>query len=233
MKKIFGLTVAALMVMGLIGGGTWAYFSDIETSSGNTLTAGTMNLTVDVSDGGGAITGTVTDGDDGVNEYITFPTDLAPGDSGNVTFKVTAAGNVAGTLTITCNVTTTENGENEPEASAISPANNGGGDGDLDAFVGVKLTKSVNGAAVTYPLGSASYYDELEGLQAALNGESGVSVPAGQYIDYVIHWDIDTDIVTSGGDGTFGDGGELAADDNVIQSDTATIDITFTMNQTP
>ena len=30
MKKILGLTVAALMVMGLIGGGTWAYFTDPE-----------------------------------------------------------------------------------------------------------------------------------------------------------------------------------------------------------
>lgn len=44
MKKIFGLTVAALMVMGLIGGGTWAYFSDPETSTGNILTAGTLDL---------------------------------------------------------------------------------------------------------------------------------------------------------------------------------------------
>ena len=36
MKKILGLAVAALLVMGLVGGGTWAYFSDTETSTGNT-----------------------------------------------------------------------------------------------------------------------------------------------------------------------------------------------------
>ena len=46
MKKIFGLTVAALMVMGLIGGGTWAFFSDVETATGNILTAGTLDLTL-------------------------------------------------------------------------------------------------------------------------------------------------------------------------------------------
>jgi len=47
MKKILGLTVAALLVMGLVGGGTWAYFTDVETSTGNTFTAGTLDLEVD------------------------------------------------------------------------------------------------------------------------------------------------------------------------------------------
>jgi predicted ribosomally synthesized peptide with SipW-like signal peptide len=28
MKKILGLSVAAMMIMALVGGGTWAYFSD-------------------------------------------------------------------------------------------------------------------------------------------------------------------------------------------------------------
>ncbi|MFC2020628.1 TasA family protein [Chloroflexota bacterium] len=46
MKKILGLTIVALIVMGLVGGGTWAYFSDTETSSGNTFGAGTLDLKV-------------------------------------------------------------------------------------------------------------------------------------------------------------------------------------------
>ena len=53
MKKILGLTVAALLVMALVGGGTWAYFSDVETSTGNVFTAGTLNLDLtDTSDDG-------------------------------------------------------------------------------------------------------------------------------------------------------------------------------------
>ncbi|MCH8864806.1 MAG: hypothetical protein IIB13_05540, partial [Chloroflexi bacterium] len=44
MKKILGLTVAALLVMGLVGGGTWAYFSDTETGTGS-ITAGTLDIT--------------------------------------------------------------------------------------------------------------------------------------------------------------------------------------------
>ncbi len=44
MKKILGLTVAALMVMGLVGGGTWAYFSDPETTENNVFTAGKLDI---------------------------------------------------------------------------------------------------------------------------------------------------------------------------------------------
>ena len=61
MKKILGLTITALLVMGLIGGGTWAYFSDVETSSGNILTAGTLNLKLTGGDEvGDSVTGTFT-----------------------------------------------------------------------------------------------------------------------------------------------------------------------------
>jgi len=45
-KKILGLALAAFMVMGLVGGGTWAYFSDPETSTA-TLAGGTLDLVVD------------------------------------------------------------------------------------------------------------------------------------------------------------------------------------------
>ena len=44
MKKILGLTIAALLVMALVGGGTWAYFSDVETTSDSILTAGILDL---------------------------------------------------------------------------------------------------------------------------------------------------------------------------------------------
>lgn len=46
MKKILGLGLAALLVMAMVGGGTWAYFSDTESSTGNTLSAGTLDLQV-------------------------------------------------------------------------------------------------------------------------------------------------------------------------------------------
>lgn len=61
MKKILALTVTALMVMAIVGSGTWAYFTDSETSSGNTLAAGTLNLGLSTTAGQhpqGSITGT-------------------------------------------------------------------------------------------------------------------------------------------------------------------------------
>jgi len=50
MKKLFGLTIAALLIIGIVGGGTWAYFSDTETSSSNQITAGTLDLDLDGGD---------------------------------------------------------------------------------------------------------------------------------------------------------------------------------------
>lgn len=68
MKKILGLTLAALLITTIAVSGTWAYFSNNETSQDNTLTAGTLNLQV---------------GDnDPCTESIDLGTQIVPGDSG-------------------------------------------------------------------------------------------------------------------------------------------------------
>jgi len=59
MKKILGLTVAAFLVIGLVGGGTWAYFSDTEESTGNVFSAGTLDLGL-ANSGGSNPTGSTT-----------------------------------------------------------------------------------------------------------------------------------------------------------------------------
>jgi predicted ribosomally synthesized peptide with SipW-like signal peptide len=43
-KKLIGLSIAALCIITLIAGSTWAFFSDTETSRSNQFTAGTLNL---------------------------------------------------------------------------------------------------------------------------------------------------------------------------------------------
>jgi predicted ribosomally synthesized peptide with SipW-like signal peptide len=71
MKKILGLVLAALVVMAMAGGATWAAFSDTETSSSNTFTAGTLNLKL-------------TDGNETDQNGVTGSfsgSDLVPGDS--------------------------------------------------------------------------------------------------------------------------------------------------------
>ena len=75
MKKILGLATAVLLLVGMAGIGTWAYFSDPETSTGNVLAAGTLDLK--------------TDDVDGVTQTL-FAANMQPGDavvSENITLK--------------------------------------------------------------------------------------------------------------------------------------------------
>lgn len=50
-KKIFGLMIVLLLMAGMTGISTWAFFTDVETSSGNVLAAGTLDLKTDDQDG--------------------------------------------------------------------------------------------------------------------------------------------------------------------------------------
>jgi len=83
MKKII-LSLAIVGVVGAIAiGGTIAYFSDTETSTGNTFTAGTLNLAVN-----------------GQNEGI-IPVvvgNIAPGWSRDITYTVKNTGTISGNL---------------------------------------------------------------------------------------------------------------------------------------
>ncbi len=85
MKKILGLTIAALLVVVLVGGGTWAYFSDTESSASNSLVAGTMDLNID-------------GGDTAVTTFSV--TSAAPGDSGNGSSTLANVGSMSGELDI-------------------------------------------------------------------------------------------------------------------------------------
>lgn len=75
MKKIL-LSLFTIAVVGaLISGGTMAYFSDTETKSGNTFTAGTINISLDPA------TGQIVTIDGGI-------TDLKPCETGYITFTI-------------------------------------------------------------------------------------------------------------------------------------------------
>ena len=95
MKKILGLTIAALLIMTVVGGSTWAYFSDTESSANNSLAAGTMDLNID--GGNTAVT--------------TFSvTSAAPGDTGNGSSILANAGNMSGELDIAFSAITNTGG---------------------------------------------------------------------------------------------------------------------------
>ena len=115
MKKIFGLTIAALMVMGLVGGGTWAYFSDTETSTGNVLTAGTLDLNLE--------------GDNSDHKVIEASvTNVKPGDGPNSEYVLLEnVGSIAGELDVAIStiVNTESTGSTEYEQDG-SPGELGG-----------------------------------------------------------------------------------------------------------
>ncbi len=93
MKKILGLGVVVLVVMGLVGGGTWAYFSDPEVSADNTFSAGTLDLDVN-----------------GQNIWTTplAFSDKKPGDY--VEMTMTNEGTLTGTLSLLINGLTEDDG---------------------------------------------------------------------------------------------------------------------------
>jgi predicted ribosomally synthesized peptide with SipW-like signal peptide len=86
MRKILIALLGVLLVAALAGAGTFAYFSDTETSTGNTFTAGTLDLTLGESEGAP------------VNL-----TNMKPGDTAEGTITVKNVGSLAGSLYATAN----------------------------------------------------------------------------------------------------------------------------------
>jgi len=222
-----GILMSILMI-GVVamaaGAGTFAYFSDVETSSGNTFTAGTLNLQVGAND-------TTT-------EKISI-SDLKPGDSGNAaTWLVKNTGNLDGKLSIDIGpVTNYENTRTEPEEEA-GDNTTGDTDGELGAYLrvaiwldmdkdgkwdaGEKYLKS-DGAVVTASEDIADANLPSEAYDY-LNSFSGKSYSA------------DTLGVTIAGNTEMGNfrveyDFPSAADDDKTQSDSAEFDITFTLSQ--
>jgi len=72
LKKILISLMTISLVGALIGGGIFAYFSDVETSTQNVFTAGTLNL---------KLTDTSDDGTESENATWVF-SNIAPGDTG-------------------------------------------------------------------------------------------------------------------------------------------------------
>ena len=144
MKKILGLTVAALMVMGLVGGGTWAYFSDVESAVGNTLAAGTLDLEVDVE-----------------NPWTSVPisvTNIAPGASaGSANISCKNVGNLVGDLYVKITNVTDGGGAavhptGSPVASSEPEYSAEGGPGSWSAIDNVSANLTVSAMADGTPI---------------------------------------------------------------------------------
>jgi predicted ribosomally synthesized peptide with SipW-like signal peptide len=87
-KKILVSMMLVGLVAALAGAGLYALFSDTETSSGNSFSAGTLDLKVDGKD------------DPNVPVYFTV-SDVKPGDSNSVDIVLSNAGSIDGVASLT------------------------------------------------------------------------------------------------------------------------------------
>jgi predicted ribosomally synthesized peptide with SipW-like signal peptide len=211
MKKWLFILMAVVLSVGLVGG-AFAYYTDTETSSGNTFGAGTMDLTLDYRIG---TEGGFTDIPNGSDVAMLTIDDAAPGDSGEITISMHNIGNVdADYLAVQfTNLVEYENGINEPEEEAGDPT--GGDPGEGNGELGDYLTVSVwidDGDNVLD--GLESYLVEDVSL-ASVDGETlfigSLNADETKYLG--IEWKVST------------------AATSIIQTDSIVCDAQFTLDQ--
>jgi spore coat-associated protein N len=201
MKRIAGLSIAVLLIIGLVGAGTYAYFTDTESSTNNTLTAGTLDLNIN----GGNIA--VTTFNSGA---------VAPGDSGSGSSILANVGSMSGELDVATSAVT-----NTPGAGGEF----GGGSGELGASAQIAMYIDVdqsgswnagdiglqsNGAMYSFP--AALNYDEINDY-ASRTWNAVETIATSTSDDIIVNWRVP---VGAGND---------------IQGDSVRFDITFTLEQ--
>jgi len=120
MKKILGSVGVLALVGALVLGATGAFFSDTETSTGNTFTAGAIDLTIDstASYNGQTVSGSTWELKDLVpasDKFFNFA-DIKPGDEGENTISVHVLNNDAWVCAEVSNLTNADNTQTEPES---------------------------------------------------------------------------------------------------------------------
>jgi predicted ribosomally synthesized peptide with SipW-like signal peptide len=134
MKKI-ALSMSMIAVVGaLVAGATGAFFSDTETSTGNTFTAGSIDLKVDsVSTYNGqqvpSATWALKDLVPTSDKFFNF-NDVKPGDIGTTTVSLHVINNDAWACVQVSNLASNDNGLTEPESQV--DGTDGAGNGELD-----------------------------------------------------------------------------------------------------
>ena len=227
MKRILISLMTITLVAALIGGGIYAAFSDIEASTGNVFTAGTLNLVPSTSGTGPAGKYTVTAGGDGINGNVVFEK-LAPGDSGSITWTLQNLGNLDGTLTVTLTRTAdNDNGINEPEDAADGnplAASDGTAAGDLDDYMTVEILADLDGDDTYETTIQASAVGGLETIcptvdvpVTIINADAMAAAGGEDTVKIKLTWSIADPIV--------------GVDDNIIQGDGVQLDLNFTLNQ--
>ena len=205
-RRVLGGIATVGVASAAAGAGTFAYFSDTETSEDNTVEAGTLNLTLSPSTGTGS--------------FINIDK-AKPGDSGYIVFQLKNDGNIDGS-SIEITLTNLSESDNTGTEFETTPTANGG---ELDEILLVAAyveSSNPESSTGTYTGDySTSSGTALITDSPTLSGAVGTTY-AGS-----------TDVsLTSGGtkylvfEYTFPD-----VDDNTLQGDSVTFDIEVTLTQ--
>ena len=210
MKKILISLMAIVLAVGLVGAGALAYFSDVETSEDNIFTAGTLDLVVTTSgtcNDGGKVT--VNEMGDGFNDNVVFA-NLAPGDSGSITWTLTNTGSLGGNILVQQTLTNDSDGvDTEPEL-LVDP-DGPGGLGELDNLMDLTSTCTIDGVSTFSP---TPYVGKMSDIALYLNVDLlPKPLPAGSVLVLTYNWSIPTTV------------------GNIIQGDTFTVNMLMTLDQ--
>ena len=215
MKKIVVSLMVIALVGALIGGGIFAAFSDTESATDNTFTAGTLNLKVGSADP--------------CTETISV-SNLKPGDTGNAgTWLTRNDGSIAGKLTVAIGtITNNENTRSEVETAAGDTTDN---PGELGGYLKVAFWMDADkGGTWT----SGDYYLKSDGTK--VSWESGGTLPSAAYATVDSYasktWTDAQNVAATTDAGNFRVEYDLpSATGNTVQSDSCVFTITFTLNQ--
>ncbi len=175
--KIILSLVVIFAVATIAVGGTVAYFSDTETSTGNTFTAGTLDLNVDNGN---------------INVVKFTVTDANPGATGGGTWKVNNVGSIAGYLDLEAiSQTNNDNDCTEPETAAPDTTC-GAGEGELGANMDVVLFVDTDNSGTLNGAETPIYSGKLSGIAANYDLNLALATGGTNYI--TMTWSIDSGV---------------------------------------
>lgn len=202
MKKVLFSLAALALVIGMVGAGTFAYFSDTETSNDNTFLAGRLDLTLN--------------GKNGENVVLFNVSNLRPGNQPKATYTINNVGTIDGYLDIeNITVQSYENNCIEPEIQdGDTSCGDGADQGELDDVLHLRMFLDYNGDG-WISQGEPVFFDnKVKNLPS--NFELNEPVPPDGGTDFVAEiydwWS--------------------TPDDNQAQSDSVVINLTFELAQT-
>jgi hypothetical protein len=227
LKRILGLSLIGVIALCLFAGTTWAAISDRADGTSNGLISGKLDLKPSIEgtySGSASFLHVTSSGDQATNKVVLDK--VAPGQSGTIKWVLENTGTVAGTLSISCSGTAYPyftDGVAAVAPESLFGANNTDGNGDLDQYMKVTLQRgqgvdqTAAQGAYSYILGSAGSPVAISGLEAVLDAQSIALAASGgsDTLVYLLSWSLSN----------------TEANINIVQGDTAEIDVTFTLSQ--